>query len=204
MPRTATYRRDEALSQALQLFWRRGYHATSIKDLETALNMRPGSLYAAFGNKETLYREALDAYAEQMGDLLQHHLDTRPSVLAAIRGYLEQLLLGQVNRHRPPARACMIIKTLLEASEGGEPLRRQANRLLGAMETRLTQLLTLAQQRGELDAATDPARLARVIQVQIMGLRTYAQRENTRGHLEVLLDDIFQLLATGGQTFEPV
>ena len=63
MGRTATYDRDAVLKAAMELFWARGYHTTSLKDLERALDMRPGSIYAAFGSKEALFRAALDRYA---------------------------------------------------------------------------------------------------------------------------------------------
>ena len=55
MSRTALYNRHDALERALQLFWQKGFHATSLKDIEQALDMRPGSIYAAFGNKEGLF-----------------------------------------------------------------------------------------------------------------------------------------------------
>ena len=62
------YDRDVALNAALDLFWSKGFHATSIKDLETALGMRSGSIYAAFKSKENLYALALERYftASQM------------------------------------------------------------------------------------------------------------------------------------------
>ena len=63
MARPAIHDRDEALARALRLFWAQGFHATSLKDIEKALDMRPGSIYAAFGSKEGLYRAALARYA---------------------------------------------------------------------------------------------------------------------------------------------
>ncbi|MGB2139878.1 MAG: helix-turn-helix domain-containing protein, partial [Psychrobacter sp.] len=51
MSRTTLYNRQEALDRAVKLFWHKGFHATSLKDIEQALDMRPGSIYAAFGNK---------------------------------------------------------------------------------------------------------------------------------------------------------
>ncbi|MFZ3076621.1 MAG: helix-turn-helix domain-containing protein, partial [Psychrobacter glacincola] len=56
MSRTTLYNRHEALERAIQLFWQKGFHATSLKDIEQALDMRPGSIYAAFGNKDGLFQ----------------------------------------------------------------------------------------------------------------------------------------------------
>ncbi|MDA6076603.1 helix-turn-helix domain containing protein [Edwardsiella anguillarum] len=62
--KTLQHNRDAALQQAVALFWRRGYFATSMKEIEQALNMRPGSIYAAFGNKAALFSSALTRYTQ--------------------------------------------------------------------------------------------------------------------------------------------
>ncbi|WP_341937430.1 TetR/AcrR family transcriptional regulator [Marinimicrobium sp. C2-29] len=194
MPRAPKYDRQEALDQAVRLFWARGYHATSLKHLEQSLNMRPGSLYAAFGSKESLFLEALDRYAATMFHELQGHIEREPTALDALKAFLRELVLGGTVGTEPPARACMIVKTLLEVSEDDEPLRSRVNALLGSMELAIEQLLKRAIAQGEIRPDTDPERLARVVQVQIMGLRTYAQRELNAGILEPLLADVFSLL----------
>jgi AcrR family transcriptional regulator len=61
-PNARPYDRDAALDAALRLFWAKGYHATSLKDLEAALTMKPGSIYAAFQSKEALFLAALERY----------------------------------------------------------------------------------------------------------------------------------------------
>ena len=60
---------DEALDRALQVFWRKGYEGASLPDLTEAMGINRPSLYAAFGNKEELFRKALDRYAERAGGL---------------------------------------------------------------------------------------------------------------------------------------
>ena len=63
MPRKPNFDRDELIERARDLFWERGWAGTSLKDLEAALQMKPGSFYAAFGSKERLYSLALEKYA---------------------------------------------------------------------------------------------------------------------------------------------
>ena len=63
MPRATLHNRQDSLERALHLFWQKGFHATSLKDLERTLDMRPGSIYAAFGSKDALFQEALERYA---------------------------------------------------------------------------------------------------------------------------------------------
>lgn len=194
MPRAAKYDRKTALDKAVTLFWARGYHASSLKHLEGALDMRPGSLYAAFGSKEGLFMEALDTYAGHMSDQLQAHLAREASPLAALKAFLRELVLGCSRGVNPPARACMMVKTLLEVTDEDEPLRAKVNELLNHMEGTFEKLLTEARDHGEVRPDVDCARLARLVQVQMMGLRSFAQRDVGSAELTPLLDDVFALL----------
>ena len=75
------FEREHVVRVASQLFWEKGFHATSLKDIEHALDMRPGSIYAAFGNKESLYSQALDLYAGTMGKDFLDNLRGQPTRL---------------------------------------------------------------------------------------------------------------------------
>jgi len=74
MSRVAKYDRDTALDRAVRLFWERGYFASSMKHIEQALDMRPGSLYATFGSKSGLFAEALEVYADHAREDLQRQI----------------------------------------------------------------------------------------------------------------------------------
>ena len=78
---------DKALDQALEVFWRNGYEGASIADLTEAMGINPPSLYAAFGNKEGLFRKALDRYVEQRTDFWNEALEAPTA-----RGMVEHLL----------------------------------------------------------------------------------------------------------------
>lgn len=194
MPRAAKYDRKTALDKAVSLFWARGYHGTSLKQLERALDMRPGSLYAAFGNKQSLFLEALDVYAGDLVHQLDEQLKAAPSPMNALQSFLRQMVLGDSTSSEPPARACMIVKTLLEVTDEDEPLGQRVNELLADIEEIFEDLLKRAQREGELRGDVDCVRLARLIQVQVMGLRTFAQRNVNIHDLEPLLEDVNTLL----------
>ena len=95
MKRARPYDRDTALDAAMHLFWRKGYHATSLKDLEAALAMKPGSIYAAFTSKEALYLAALERYFLRSRDGLRAMLAAAASPLAALAGFLRESVLRQ-------------------------------------------------------------------------------------------------------------
>jgi AcrR family transcriptional regulator len=88
MGRPREFDREKALSDAMLLFWRKGFHATSLRDLGDALGIRMPSLYAAFGSKEALYAEAVGQYMRQTQTLLWQQMEDVPSSKEAIRRLL--------------------------------------------------------------------------------------------------------------------
>jgi len=188
MPRQPLYDRQQALDQAVQLFWQQGFHATSIKDVERALDMRPGSIYAAFGSKSRLFRDALERYAEQGLAELEDQLQIHVSPLTGLAGYLRSL--GGLRDRVMPCRACMLVKSLLELDAHDAGAQAQADRLLAAMERRFIACFEAAQAAGELAQEQSPTRLGRRLQAEVMGLRAYAQRDVDAAALRQLADDM--------------
>ncbi|GAA6132148.1 TetR/AcrR family transcriptional regulator [Halopseudomonas sabulinigri] len=190
MPRPARHDRSIALDKAVDLFWQRGYHATSMKHIEQALDMRPGSLYATFGSKRELFSETLTRYAQWMGEELAQCLAAEGNLVAGFQQYLRNLAGPCLVREGMPPRACMVIKTLLEVNAEEPALQQQANQVLDQMEKLFTEQLTRAQAQGELRAEVDCARLARLLQGQVIGLRSFAQRDTDPAHIEALAEDM--------------
>lgn len=194
MARNARYDRQIALEKAMNLFWEKGYAGASMKQIEQALDMRPGSIYATFGSKDGLFREALTAYAEQGGIELREHLAGHTSAIDGLQEYLRRTARQSSPGGETPSRACMIVKTLLEASNTNVAMADQANTILNAIEESLKELLEQAKIQGELLADTDCSRLARLLQAQIIGLRSFAQRDIDPQHVTELADDMAAIL----------
>ena len=188
MSRTALYNRQEALERALKLFWQKGFHATSLKDIEEALDMRPGSIYAAFGSKDGLFQEALDYYARlgltELERILSHH----ESPLLGLAAYVRQL--GGIRDKELPSQACMLVKSLLELGAREQAALQKVEMLLAGMETRFIDCFSAAQQLGELDNALDATRLGRRLQAEVMGLRAFAQRDVDSAAVHALAEDM--------------
>ncbi len=194
MARNARYDRQTALEKAVYLFWERGYHATSMKQIEQALDMRPGSIYAAFGSKDKLFSEALNAYATKGSSDLGRLLTEQGPIIDALQDYLRNIAIACHPGSSEPSRACMLVKTLLEASYTHSSIADQANELLYGIEQSIAGALERARERGELKPDTHCERLARLIQAQIMGLRAFAQRQTSAGQVSELADDMAALL----------
>jgi AcrR family transcriptional regulator len=194
MARNARYDRQTALDKAVYLFWERGYFATSMKQIEKALDMRPGSIYATFGSKDKLFSEALNAYAVAGSNKLDRLMAEQGPIIDALQTYLRNIAIACHPGSSEPSRACMLVKTLLEASYTHSSIADQANELLYGIEQSFAAALNRARDRGELKPDTDCQRLARLVQAQIMGLRAFAQRETSAEHVSQLADDMAGLL----------
>jgi len=95
--RPRSFDRDAALETAMRLFWKHGYEGVSFQQLTAALGIGAPSLYAAFGNKESLYREALDRYADMRRASDLSFMDAAPSLREAVRLLLEGTAHGLVD-----------------------------------------------------------------------------------------------------------
>lgn len=188
MPREPAYDRNAALDAAMTLFWVKGYSATSLKDLEQALQMRPGSIYAAFSSKEALFRATLDLYAARMEAELVNLMTQAPSALTALRGYLQSL--GGLERCDKPSTACMLVKSLLEIQADHPELRGIVLGHLDTVYNLLVDGFTKARAAGEIPGDADPARLARRMQTYVFGLKIQAQRETDPRVMQRLAQDL--------------
>lgn len=169
--RPRTFDTDNALDKALQVFWRRGYEGASLSDLTKAMGISPPSLYAAFGNKEALFRRALDRYAEERASF-------RNEAFAASTAYgaIERLLRGTAdflaNRRNPLG--CLLVQAALTCGEAADPIRRELNAQRAAGEAEIRRRLERAKSENELPADTDPADLARYIATVLQGMAVQA------------------------------
>ncbi|WP_265087886.1 TetR/AcrR family transcriptional regulator [Psychrobacter urativorans] len=171
MNRATIYNQQDLLEGTLHLFWQKGFHATSLKELEEALDMRPSSIYEAFGSKDGLFQEALDYYARKAMVELDRTLDANSSPLLGLAAYLR--LLGGLRDEELPSRACILVKGLLELGEREQSALHKFERMLAGLETHFTNCFTESQRLGGLDKQLDPVRFGRRLQAKVMGLRAF-------------------------------
>ncbi|WP_415889881.1 TetR/AcrR family transcriptional regulator [Neptuniibacter sp. SY11_33] len=187
MANTLKHDRSEVLDKATNLFWEKGFHATSMRNLQDHIDMRPGSIYAAFGSKEGLFKESLNHYAKASLARLTESTHTSESPLGALKAFIKTVVLNC--REDTPSEMCMLVKAIAELTEENGELLDEAKGLLKAVEQALTQLIEQAQAAGEVDSSKDAARLARYIQMQLIGLRVYARVSPDEDELVAMIDD---------------
>jgi len=185
------YDRQDVIEKATAFFWKKGFHATSMRNLQEVIDMRPGSIYAGFGSKEGLFKEALQYYANAGLERLAACAEATPSPLEAVKDFLKMA----VSKSSPlPSDMCMLVKSIAELTEDNADLLAEARRLLGTIQNALAELLTQAKECGELDESKNPQRMARFLQMQLMGLHAYTRAYTGDIQVNELIDDAFACL----------
>ena len=172
--RPRSFDRDEALSRALEVFWTRGYADASMAELTSAMGINAPSLYAAFGSKEGLFREAVRLYADQEGARLWASMREAGSAREAIEGLLLATAAASGRCDRP--KGCLLVLAgahpdALPDRACGEIAQIRADSF-AAMEARLRE----AQAAGEIAAAADPKAIAAFYTTVQQGM-TFRSRE---------------------------
>ena len=178
--RPRTFDVDEALDIALKVFWCKGYEGTSIGDLTKAMGINRPSLYCAFGNKEQLFRKALDRYAEGPGALYREAIG-EPTV----RGVAERLLGGIADALGDPRnpRGCLSVQAALSCGEDADPIRCELNARRAASEAAVRERFERAKAEGDLPADAEPADLARYLATVTQGMAVQAAGGASRDDL---------------------
>ncbi|MEO1701724.1 MAG: TetR/AcrR family transcriptional regulator [Pseudomonadota bacterium] len=186
MARKEKYDSDQTLNRATSLFWMQGYHATSMKDLETALDLGPGSIYARYGSKAGVFEAALKNYAAGRRTELERYLAAHDMVLDGLAAYAGSF--SNLCERDAPSVACMMMKSVTELHATEPTLQTVASELLDATEAMFAEQFQRAKSAGELAHDADPAFLGAWLQAEIMGIRTYAQKAVSAERVAQLAD----------------
>ncbi|WP_369258991.1 TetR/AcrR family transcriptional regulator [Streptomyces sp. R35] len=170
MARTKEFDPDAALQSALELFWRRGYEATSMADLVEHLGVGRASIYATFGNKHELYLKALDRYRETRDPQLLRELSQPGPALPAVRTVVRRFATEAATEERRLT-GCFVTNTAAELAPHDTAAARRVEHSWDHIETLLHSALVRAQAQGELPEDRDPRTLARMLLVLMQGLR---------------------------------
>jgi len=181
MSRTKEFDPDAVLQRALELFWERGYEATSMADLVEHLGIARASIYATFGDKHTLYLRALDRYVRTRDPDPVEMLSQPGPVLPAIRALVEAYATESVCDER--RRGCLVVNTAVELMSRDPQAARQVEANWDALETALTSALTRARAQGEIPRDKEPRALARFLLVVLQGMRVLGRAHPDPGRL---------------------
>lgn len=175
---------DQALDKALRVFWEKGYEGASLPDLTAAMGINRPSLYAAFGNKEALFRKALDRYASGPASCIAGEALACPDA----RQGIAKLLLGSIAALTDPGnpRGCLMVLGALAGGEDQAEIRRELAARRAQNEETIRQRLERAQNEGQLPPTASPADLARFVSTLLQGFSVQAAGGASREELEAV------------------
>lgn len=176
---------EKALDRALAVFWRKGYEGASLPELTRAMGINRPSLYAAFGNKEALFRKVLDRYAEGPAAYVTEAL-AEPTARAAA----ERLLGGAVDLLTGPRgpRGCLLVHGALACGEAAESVRRELAARRAAGEAAIRRRFERARAAGDLPPDACPADLARYVATVLRGMAVEAASGASRAELRRVVE----------------
>ncbi len=169
---------DEAVADAMNVFWTRGYHATSMTDLLEGTGLSRGSLYKAFGDKKSLFLLALERYAEAGLDELAEALAASGSVKEALRAALT--IYVPLSSGKTGQRGCMVMATAAEMLPHDPEVGTRVRDTFRRIQALLSDAVRRGQATGEVTSDQDARDVARFLVCQIEGMRLLGKAGATR------------------------
>ncbi len=185
--RPRTFDPDLVLENAMELFWSKGYEATSLQDLLNATGLSKSSLYESFGNKQSLFESAFTRYFEGRAQQMSERLEQAASPLAFLRDCLCSVL---EEPERATPRGCMLVNVANEFSTSDPAVQR-----LVALATQrfckvFEQAFQQARSQGDIPKSSEPAALALFMHCAMSGLRTQVKSGVARNDLLTVIEKV--------------
>lgn len=156
---------EAVLTAAMDAFWRQGYEATSLSDLCACTGLHKGSLYQAFGDKHQLFMKSLEHYVDSMMTAVAAAADASSSPLENIRSVLRTAVGNACGDE-----GCMMINSLVELAPHDPKVKQALQAVAGREIEMMTDLVSKAQEAGEIRSDRQPHRIARQLMVTLAGL----------------------------------
>ncbi|UHA75755.1 TetR/AcrR family transcriptional regulator [Paenibacillus sp. 481] len=192
MARTREFDEEKVLDAAMQLFWEKGYEATSLSDLTSRMGITRPSIYSAFGDKKELFEAALRTYTMSRAAEIRTKLQHYPSVKEAFRAFFEDVVAEQYAESR--SRGCFCINTMVELAphdEKFEVLTREHQMYLAVI---FQETIERGVQSGELKTDLDTKALAQALITSLIGLSVILKARPNRSFVQNTIDVTLTLL----------
>jgi TetR/AcrR family transcriptional regulator, copper-responsive repressor len=180
--RPRTFDRDRALHRALEVFWKRGYEPATMGELCSAMGINPPSLYAAFGNKASLFMEAVEHYETTYWAAPWRLLDEEPNLRKAMEQFLLDAAAVLSSLEAPCG--CMVVLATANVSPESQDVHEAMRGLRDISRTNFLRRLERAREAGDLPDGTDVDALASAFNTLLQGLSIQARDGASRAELE--------------------
>jgi len=174
---------DEALASALRVFWARGYEGASLTELTEAMGITRPSLYAAFGNKEALFKRALDLYQAEKLAYVQSALEA-----ATARGVAERMLEGTIENITSECRGCLGVIASVSCSHEASPIRDDVQARAQTARCAIVERMQRAIDEGDFTIPVEAEAMTRYLLALLQGISVQAGSDASRDELRRVAD----------------
>lgn len=188
MPKSVTFDRDKVIENVMELFWKKGYNGTSMQDLVDVTGLNRSSFYNSFGDKFSLFEEALKAYQKQQNEMLQESFTQaktpKQAIISLFKGISDDIRSGN-------QKGCMFTSCTAELGGENQQIRdflvENKDKVVDSFAT----LIRQAQENGEIDSRKDSETVALFLFSSLQGLRVTSMIEP---NLEAVTEEILNIL----------
>ncbi|MED1793260.1 TetR/AcrR family transcriptional regulator [Brevibacillus nitrificans] len=192
MARNKEFDERAALDAAMQVFWEKGYEATSLSDLTARMGIQRTSLYATFGDKQALFLACLEKYSEATMAYYQAKLQKETTIREAIRSCFTDIIASAYDAK--PNRGCFSINTMVELAPHDPEFARITRHNQTQLQELFQQAIERGMETGELAEKLDAAAVSRSLVVYLAGLLVTLKSKPERAFVEDSVSTFLQLL----------
>ena len=182
MARPRAFNEEEVIDKAVEVFWAKGYEATSMQDLMDAMGIQRGSLYGTFGGTQNLFLKSLKRYSVTVVKKLLEILESKPSAVESIELFFSQLVEHLLTAGE--LRSCLVTNSAIERGLRDEETKQLVLQLLNALENGFYKTLLRAKENGELSTDLDLKVVANYLTSSMQGLLVMGKVCSERSVLE--------------------
>lgn len=192
MPRPKSFCKEDVLKKAMELFWQKGYEATSVQDLVEHLGINKQSLYDTFGDKQTLYSAALKNYRAEHEMQLSEMNFEGSSVKATFRKLFEKAISNTCED--PQKKGCFLNNATVELASQNKEIGAICTDWMKSFETKFGKLIKQGQNTGEIRKELDAESTVAYFYVVLSGLAAVGKINEDRKKLEKVIENTLAIL----------
>ncbi len=178
MPRPREFDEDEVIESAMNLFWSRGYEATSVSDLMEATGLAKGSIYKGFGDKRAFFSRTLQTYLDRSVERVDGLLRSGSSAEQGLRAWLGMIV--DVSTCKGERRGCYAVNCAIELAPHDPEIRARVQEHYQSLERRLSATIERGIESGEFDSGLNPVAAARSLTTLANGLQVWGKMGTSR------------------------
>jgi TetR/AcrR family transcriptional repressor of nem operon len=192
VPRVKLFKEEEVLTKAMMIFWKKGYHDTSIQDLVDNLGINRASLYDTFGGKKKLFDSAFESYRKSGNEGLKELLNSRNSVKETLSMIFRKVIEGDVAD--PDNKGCLVANTTTELLPHDSELQLVITRHREDVEQIFYDFMFTAVQKGKISGEKDLKTMASLLYTLLTGLRVTGKTRPSQKESLASVDAVLSLL----------